>query len=62
MIVGIPLRFLSLLIISYTSVAVLAFVFDAPATFGATAFTTFKAICIGAIFSVAGTATADSVF
>ncbi len=61
-IAGVPLRFLSLLIISYTSVIILAFVFDAPATFGATPFTTFKAICIGAIFSVVGAATADSLF
>lgn len=31
--------------------------FDAPDTFAATWFTTFKAICIGAIFSVVGAAT-----
>jgi uncharacterized membrane protein len=58
----IPLRFISLLIVSYTSVTILAFVFDAPDAFDATWFTTFKAICIGAIFSVVGAATADSLF
>ncbi|MFB9808063.1 DUF2391 family protein [Haladaptatus pallidirubidus] len=61
-IAGIPLRFISLLIVSYTSVTILAFVFDAPDTFGATPSTTVKAICIGAIFSVVGAATADSLF
>jgi uncharacterized membrane protein len=61
-IAGIPLRFISLLIVSYTSVTILAFVFDAPDAFSATWFTTFKAICIGAIFSVVGAATADSLF
>jgi len=59
---GLPLRFVSLLGISYLSVAVLAVVFDAPTTFGASAATTAKAISIGAIFSVVGAATADSLF
>ena len=59
---GLPLRFVSLMAISYLSVALLAFVFDAPSTFGATPATTAKAISIGAIFSVVGAATADSVF
>ena len=59
---GLPLRFVSLLVISYSSVAILAFVFAAPATFDATATTTVKAISIGAIFSVVGAATADSLF
>lgn len=59
---GLPLRFVSLIIISYLSVAILAFVFSAPATFGAGPLTTMKAISIGAIFSVVGAATADTVF
>lgn len=59
---GLPLRFVSLLLISYLSVAMLAFLFDAPTTFGATPPTTAKAISIGAIFSVVGAATADSLF
>ncbi len=59
---GVPFRFLSLLVISYASVAILAFVLDAPATFAATPQATFKAIGIGAVFSVIGAATADSLF
>lgn len=59
---GLPLRFVSLIIISYLSVSILAFVFSAPATFGAGGMTTVKAISIGAIFSVVGAATADTVF
>jgi uncharacterized membrane protein len=61
-IAGLPLRFVSLMLISYLSVATLAFVFDAPETFGATPASTVKAISIGAIFSVVGAATADSLF
>ena len=73
---GIPLRFVSLMGVSYGSVAILALAFTAPRTFlveGAdpilvdpttadVAFTTLKAIAVGAIFSVVGAATADSVF
>jgi uncharacterized membrane protein len=59
---GVPLRFVSLVTISYVSVATLAFVFSAPETFGATPMTTIKAISIGAMFSVVGAATADTVF
>ncbi|MEF8936507.1 MAG: DUF2391 domain-containing protein [Halovenus sp.] len=61
-IAGLPLRFISLLLVSYLSVAMLAVLFDAPTTFGATPPTTAKAISIGAIFSVVGAATADSLF
>lgn len=59
---GLPLRFISLILISYLSVAVLAFLFEAPTVFEASLATTVKAISIGAIFSVVGAATADSVF
>ena len=61
-VVGIPLRFVSLILVSYASVAILAFAFAAPSTFGASTATTLKAISVGAIFSVIGAATADSVF
>ncbi len=61
-IAGLPLRFVSLLCIAYLSVAILVVVFSAPATFGASTATTVKAISIGAIFSVVGAATADSLF
>jgi uncharacterized membrane protein len=64
---GIPVRFVSLMVVSFGSVAVLAFAFTAPQTFldgppRAVALTTLKAISVGAIFSVVGAATADSVF
>jgi uncharacterized membrane protein len=67
---GVPVRFVSLMLVAFGSVLILALVFDAPATFF-TAFevpreqwpvTTVKAVAIGAIFSVVGAATADSVF
>lgn len=59
---GIPLRYLSLIAISYLSVTILALVFNAPVTFDKGVPTTAKAISIGAIFSVVGAATADSLF
>lgn len=68
---GVPVRFLSLIAVSYLSVAVLALAFGAPRTFleptlgnrpvrlvGAT----LRAISVGAVFSVIGAATADSLF
>jgi len=75
---GIPLRFISLVAVSYLSVAILAFAFDAPGTFLepsgvelgsslgeadlAVVGATLKAISIGAVFSVIGAATADSLY
>lgn len=59
---GVPLRFISLILVSYISVAVLAFTFKAPHTFQATWPITIKAISIVSIFSVVGAATADSIF
>ena len=59
---GIPLRFVSLLGVSFGSVLVLSVVFDAPTTFGATLSTTAKVLSVAAIFSVIGAATADSLF
>lgn len=69
-IAGIPARFVSLMIVAFGSVAVLVFLFDAPATFlidqGVTGIelwvTTAKAVSVSAVFSVVGAATADSVF
>ncbi|WP_280587619.1 DUF2391 domain-containing protein [Halorubrum sp. Boch-26] len=69
-IAGIPVRFVSLMIVAFGSVAVLAVLFDAPDTFlieqGVTGIdlwaTTAKAVSVGAVFSVVGAATADSVF
>jgi uncharacterized membrane protein len=77
---GVPLRFVSLVLVSYCSVLTLALVFGAPETFlagsadgrivgtgGITvsrsmAEVTLKAVSVGAVFSVVGGATADSLF
>lgn len=65
-IAGIPLRFLSLLVVSYGSVLLLILVFAAPTTFegGLTAdlYNVAKVTSVAAIFSVVGAATADSIF
>ncbi len=68
--VGVPIRFISLMVIAFGSVFVLGVLFDAPDTFlieegieGLELWTTiFKATCVGAVFSVVGAATADSLF
>ena len=74
---GVPVRFVSLILVSYLSVFILALAFDAPGTFlgdaadgGTTVLgfqremwaTTLKAASIGSVFSVIGAATADSLF
>ena len=67
---GVPVRFVSLIAVSYLSVLLLALALGAPDTFlGAStdstaqlAYVTFKAVSVGAVFSVVGAATADSVF
>ncbi|MFB6103954.1 MAG: DUF2391 family protein [Halobacteriaceae archaeon] len=69
---GVPVRFLSLMAVSYGSVLLLALSLTAPSTFAAVvggidtqveeAIFTAKAVSVGAIFSVVGAATADSVF
>jgi len=67
-IAGVPVRFVFLMVVSFGSVAVLALLFGAPETFldeyGAVGkvLVTFKAVSVGAVFSVVGAATADSVF
>lgn len=66
---GVPVRFISLMCVSFGSVTILALLFGAPETFlepaesrTALALDTFKAISVGSVFSVVGAATADSVF
>lgn len=59
---GIPYRFLTLMLVSFGSVLVLAYSFAAPEAFGADMYQTAKAVSIGAVFAVVGAATADSVF
>ncbi|EMA42753.1 DUF2391 family protein [Halococcus saccharolyticus] len=67
-VVGVPVRFVSLMGVAFGSVVILAVVFDAPATFLADLpamerlGVTLRAISVGAIFSVVGAATADSVY
>ena len=70
---GIPTRFISLMLVSFGSVAILSLAFGAPDTFLLDTFVngrpsmetvaiTLRAISVGAVFSVVGAATADSVF
>jgi uncharacterized membrane protein len=65
---GIPVRFVSLMGVAFGSVAILALVFAAPSTFlgevpaAERLAVTVRAISVGAIFSVVGAATADTVF
>ncbi|MCL7417429.1 MAG: DUF2391 family protein [Halalkalicoccus sp.] len=59
---GVPVRFISLMVVAFGSVALLALVFDAPDTFDAGWAVGLRAVCIGAVFSVVGAATADTVF
>ena len=59
---GVPLRFVSLILVSYSSVGILVVALDAPATFDASLGATLKAVSIGSVFSVIGAATADSLF
>lgn len=61
-IAGIPIRFISLLFVSYLSVTTLIVIFGAKFTFEATLFTVMKVISIVSIFSVIGAATANTIF
>jgi len=59
---GVPFRFVMLMLVSFGSVLTLAYSFAAPETFDAGPIQTAKAVSIGAVFSVVGAATADSLF
>ena len=65
---GIPVRFISLIGVAYGSVLLLALAFSAPDAFVESATpldrwrTTVKAASVGAVFSVIGAATADSIY
>ncbi|AGB16798.1 Putative integral membrane protein (DUF2391) [Halovivax ruber XH-70] len=66
---GVPLRFISLMLVSFGSVTILALLFDAPDVFvggslltASTFETTITAISVGSIFSVVGASTADTLF
>ncbi len=60
-IMGVPVRFISLMLVSYLSVAVLITLLNAPVTFDASRYTMLKVISIASVFSVIGAATVDSV-
>jgi uncharacterized membrane protein len=71
---GVPVRFLSLMLVAFGSGVLLALAFGAPWTFAAlldgiepadapaVAMLTLKATAVAAVFAVVGAATADSVF
>jgi uncharacterized membrane protein len=61
-ILGLPYRFISLLLVSISSVIILALLFSAPETFEASLSTTIKALSIASIFSTVGAITADNLF
>jgi uncharacterized membrane protein len=67
-VVGVPVRFLSLMGVAFGSVTLLALLVTAPSQFlGDLSLwprleVTARAVSIGAVFSVVGAATADSVF
>lgn len=69
LVAGVPVRFLSLMAVSFGSVTILALLLGAPETFldavesdRRMVLITLKAISVGSVFSVVGAATADSVF
>jgi len=67
-IVGVPVRFISVMIVAFGSVGTLAFAITAPDLFlsdldaADQLFVTFQAIGVAAVFSVVGAVTTDSLF
>ncbi|MUV90914.1 DUF2391 family protein [Halapricum sp. CBA1109] len=67
-IAGVPVRFVSVLLVAYGSVAALALSITAPETFVGDLprterlYVTLRAISVAAIFSVVGAVTTDSLF
>jgi uncharacterized membrane protein len=66
--VGVPVRFISVVFGAFGSVSILAFSVTAPTLFLADLppadrlFVSFRAISVGAVFSVVGAVTTDSLF
>jgi uncharacterized membrane protein len=66
--VGVPVRFISVILVAFGSVAILAFAVTAPDQFlgdlppADRLAVTFRAISVGSVFSVVGAVTTDSVF
>jgi uncharacterized membrane protein len=67
-IAGVPVRFISVIIVAFGSVGILAFSITAPDLFLTDIsrperhFVTFRALSVGAVFSVVGAVTTDSLF
>lgn len=61
-ILGIPVRYLSLILISYVAVVLLILLLSGHSTYQATTVETLRVVSIAAVSSVIGAATADSVF
>jgi len=67
-VLGVPVRFVSVVVVAFGSVGILAFAVTAPDQFlGDLARTeqllvTFRALSVGAVFSVVGAVTTDSLF
>jgi uncharacterized membrane protein len=67
-ILGIPVRFISVMLVAFGSVGMLAFAITAPDLFlselapEARLFVTFRALSVAAVFSVVGAVTTDSLF
>jgi uncharacterized membrane protein len=67
-VLGIPVRFVSVLLVAFGSVAMLAFAVTAPELFlgdldpVGRLIVTFRAVSVGAVFSVVGAVTTDSLF
>ena len=67
-IVGIPVRFVSVMVVAFGSVGMLAFATTAPSLFldelaaRNTLLVTFRALSVAAVFSVVGAVTTDSLF
>jgi len=59
---GVPIRFISLIAVSYGAVIVLTVVLSGSATNGASFIESLRLVSIATLFSVIGAATADSVF
>ena len=65
---GVPVRFISVMLVAFGSVGLLAFAVTAPTVFlgdlrpSARMAVTFQAISVAAVFSVVGAVTTDSLF
>lgn len=59
---GIPVRFLSLILVSVSAVVILVVLFSANIANNANLTQTIRLISVASVFSVIGAATADSVF